>query len=201
MAVFNLKAIWFLNWIYRRKRYSARLTHTNNKIKYSAAFVIFPRQSEILVLTTPVLQKLYWDAVLLCLMFFCVLLPLETEISPREKEDLELLERALEKAFCVRTGAGHPAKEPNKQSAPPKDPRTSAVPPREGRQTLAAPSSKQTNRITSKYGRLDRKEQKKTGASVAVFAWTPVSRLPEDQMFPCTQRKLNVHMPAILDDF
>lgn len=130
-----------------------------------------------------------------------MLLPLETEISPREKEDLELLERALEKAFCVRTGAGHPAKEPNKQSAPPKDPRTSAVPPREGRQTLAAPSSKQTNIMTSKSGRLDRKEQKKTGASVAVFAWTAVSRLPEDQMFTCTQRKLNVNMPAILDDF
>lgn len=129
---------------------------------------------------------------------FCVLLPSKTEISPRDKEDLELLERALEKAFCVRTGTGHPAKETNKQSAPLKDPRTSAVPSKEGRQTSAAPSSKQTNRMTSKSGRLDRKEQKKTGASVAAFAWTPASRLPEDQMFTCTQRKLNVHMPAYL---
>lgn len=127
-----------------------------------------------------------------------MLLPSKTEISPRDKEDLELLERALEKAFCVRTGTGHPAKETNKQSAPLKDPRTSAVPSKEGRQTSAAPSSKQTNRMTSKSGRLDRKEQKKTGASVAAFAWTPASRLPEDQMFTCTQRKLNVHMPAYL---
>lgn len=105
-----------------------------------------------------------------------MLLPLKTEISSREKEDLEMLERALEKAFCVRTGAGHPAKEPSKQSTQLKDPRTSTLPPKEGRHTLAAPSSKQTNRMTSKSGKLDRKEQKTTGASVAAFAWTPVCR-------------------------
>lgn len=101
------------------------------------------------------------------------------EISPREKEDLELLERALEKAFCVRTGTGHPAKETNKQSAPLKDPRTSAVPPKEGRQTSAAPSSKQTNRMTSKSGRLDRKEQKKTAPTSLHHAARPGSHGPQ----------------------
>lgn len=110
-----------------------------------------------------------------------MLLPLKTEISPGEKEDLELLERALEKAFCVRTGTGHRAKGPHKPSATLRDPCNSAVPPKDGRQTPAAPSGKQVNRMTCKSGRPERKEQKKTGLSTL----TSVSRFSEDRMFTC----------------
>lgn len=88
-----------------------------------------------------------------------------TETSPGEREDLELLERALEKALWVRTGTGHLTKDPNKQSAPKKEPHTSGVPPKEGRQTSAASRGKQTTRSTSRSGRFDRKEQKNSGGA------------------------------------
>lgn len=133
------------------------------------------------LLTTLLLQWLDRDAVCVCSMFFHAASIKKTEISPGEKEDLELLERALEKAFCVRTGTGHPVKGPKKPSVTPKDPRTAAAPPKDVRQTSVAPSGKKVNRMTYKSGRLDRKEQEKTGLSTL----TSVSRFSDDRMFSC----------------
>lgn len=163
-------------WVFR---HTWRL-HPNDNIKHWWAFVIL----HLTFINTCWLFLCcngWTEMQCVCAQCSCTLLPLWTEISPGEKEDLELLERALEKAFCVRTGSGHQAKKPNKPSAPLKDPRASAVPPKEGRQTSAAPSGKQINRTTSKSGRLDKREQKKTGLSKL----TSVSRLSEDKMFTC----------------
>ncbi|XP_039679888.1 uncharacterized protein LOC120573994 isoform X2 [Perca fluviatilis] len=92
---------------------------------------------------------------------------IDTVTSPGEKEDMELLERALEKALRVRTGTGSSKKASKNQSAPRKEPGTTAVTSKEGRQAFAASKGNQTTtRSTSKSAGLDRKEPKKPGGIV-----------------------------------
>ncbi|KAM8844258.1 uncharacterized protein tedc2 isoform 1-T1 [Spinachia spinachia] len=82
-----------------------------------------------------------------------------TDSSPGEKEDIELLERALEKALRVRTGAGYSKKDSSKR------PCTTAVARAEG--ALAPAASKvdrSTSRPTSKSA--NPKEPKRPGTSV-----------------------------------
>ncbi|XP_074512735.1 tubulin epsilon and delta complex protein 2 [Sebastes fasciatus] len=59
----------------------------------------------------------------------------DTDTSPGEKEDMELLERALEKALRVRTGTGSSKEASNKQSVPRKELGSTAVTSKEGMQT------------------------------------------------------------------
>uniref|UniRef100_UPI0037E9C1B2 tubulin epsilon and delta complex protein 2 n=1 Tax=Semicossyphus pulcher TaxID=241346 RepID=UPI0037E9C1B2 len=94
-----------------------------------------------------------------------------TDTSPREKEDIELLEQALEKALQVRSGTGPSKKdsERSRLSAHLKEPGTTAVPFKEGMQTSAASKGNQTSiRSTSKSAGLDRKEHKKPGSTVSL---------------------------------
>ncbi|XP_022608353.1 uncharacterized protein C16orf59 homolog [Seriola dumerili] len=94
----------------------------------------------------------------------------DTNTLPGEKEDIELLERVLEKALWVRTGSGASKKDPdrNKQSGPRKEPGTSVVTSK-GVTQSSAPSkgSDLTIRSTSKSASLDRKEHKKPGSSLS----------------------------------
>ncbi|XP_076607748.1 uncharacterized protein tedc2 [Chaetodon auriga] len=91
-----------------------------------------------------------------------------TDTSPAEKEDIELLERALEKALRVRTGAAPSKKDSNKQSATQKEPGATGVSSKQGVQASAASKGIQTTtRSTSKSASLDRKEHKGPGASVS----------------------------------
>ncbi|KAA8585109.1 hypothetical protein FQN60_003803 [Etheostoma spectabile] len=92
---------------------------------------------------------------------------IDTVTSPGEKEDMELLERALEKALRVRTGTGSSKKASKKQSAPQKEPGTTAGSSKEGRQASAASKGNQTTtRSTSKSASLDRKQHRKPGGIV-----------------------------------
>lgn len=94
----------------------------------------------------------------------------DTDTSPGEKEDIELLERALEKALRIRTGTGVSKKDHdrNKKSAPQKEPATTVVEFKEGMQASAASKANQTTkRSTSKSAGIDKKEHKKPGASVS----------------------------------
>ncbi|XP_044036199.1 tubulin epsilon and delta complex protein 2 isoform X3 [Siniperca chuatsi] len=93
----------------------------------------------------------------------------DTDTSPGEKEDMELLERALEKALRVRTGTGPSKKDcdRSKQSAYRKEPGTTVVTSKEGMQASAASKGNQTTtRSTSKSASLDRKEHKKPAGIV-----------------------------------
>ncbi|XP_019113573.2 tubulin epsilon and delta complex protein 2 isoform X2 [Larimichthys crocea] len=84
----------------------------------------------------------------------------DTDVSPGEKEDIELLEQALEKALWVRTGTGPSKKGSNKQCAPRKETK-------EGMQAFAASKGNQTTtRSTSKSASLARKEQKRPAGIV-----------------------------------
>nr|XP_040046520.1 uncharacterized protein LOC120827580 [Gasterosteus aculeatus aculeatus] len=88
-----------------------------------------------------------------------------TDTSPGEKEDIELLERALEKALRVRSGTGHSKKDPSKQSPPLKEPCPAAVACTEGTPASAAPKvNRPASRSTSKSA--NPKEPKKPGTSV-----------------------------------
>ncbi|XP_041813561.1 uncharacterized protein LOC121621234 isoform X2 [Chelmon rostratus] len=92
----------------------------------------------------------------------------DTDTSPAEKEDIDLLERALEKALQVRTGAAPSRKDSNKQSAPQKEPGTTVVTSKQGAKASAASKGIQTTtRSMSKSAILDRKEHKGPGASVS----------------------------------
>ncbi|KAM7371980.1 hypothetical protein PAMP_009180 [Pampus punctatissimus] len=86
-----------------------------------------------------------------------------TNTSPGEKEDIELLERALEKALRVRTGTGPSKKDAdiNKQSVPGKEPAASVA-----TSKAAFKGNKTTIRLTSKSASLDRKEHRKSGTTV-----------------------------------
>nr|XP_019957325.1 PREDICTED: uncharacterized protein LOC109638675 [Paralichthys olivaceus] len=90
----------------------------------------------------------------------------DTDTSPGEKEDIELLEQALEKALRIRTGSGASVKDPegHKQARPLKEPGNS----KDVAQSSAPFKGGQTTiRSTSKSVRLDRKDQKKPGSSVS----------------------------------
>ncbi|XP_068605736.1 tubulin epsilon and delta complex protein 2 [Brachionichthys hirsutus] len=89
-----------------------------------------------------------------------------TDTSPGEKEDLELLERALEKALHVRTGQRPSKTDPNKQPAPPKEPGTS----KDRIQASASKGKQNTSRLTSKSVRIDRKGHKKGAGASATSA-------------------------------
>lgn len=90
-----------------------------------------------------------------------MLLSSDTDVSPGEKEDIELLEQALEKALWVRTGTGPSKKDSNKQCAPRKETK-------EGMQAFAVSKGNQTTtRSTSKSASLARKEHKRPGTSVS----------------------------------
>lgn len=96
-----------------------------------------------------------------------MLLSSDTVTSHVEKEEIELLERALEKALRVRTGTVSSKKDSNKQSACRKASSTSAVTSKEGMQASPAPKGNQkTARSTSKSASLDRKNHRKPGTLV-----------------------------------
>ncbi|KAJ4932609.1 hypothetical protein JOQ06_011027 [Pogonophryne albipinna] len=91
----------------------------------------------------------------------------DTVTSPMEKEEMELLERALEKALRVRTGTVSSKKDSNKQSACRKASSASAVTSKEGMQASTAPKGNQkTARSTSKSASLDRKDHRKPAGIV-----------------------------------
>lgn len=92
-----------------------------------------------------------------------MLLSSDTDASLGEKEDIELLEQALEKALHVRTGT-RPKKAPSKQSAPQKEMSTAA---KEGGRAPAASKGKQTTRRTFKSTGFDRKHHTRPGTSVS----------------------------------
>ncbi|XP_031733612.1 tubulin epsilon and delta complex protein 2 isoform X2 [Anarrhichthys ocellatus] len=68
----------------------------------------------------------------------------DTDSSPGEKEDMEMLERALEKALRVRTGTGCSKKTLSKQYS------TTAVACKEGTQASASKGNQSTSRSASK---------------------------------------------------
>lgn len=96
-----------------------------------------------------------------------MLLSSHTDASPGEKEDIELLEQALEKALRVRTGTGPSKKASNKQSAPRKETHTTVVAPKEGMRASAASKGNRSTRSTSKSASFDRKERISPGTSVS----------------------------------
>ncbi|XP_059205026.1 uncharacterized protein LOC131984152 isoform X2 [Centropristis striata] len=88
----------------------------------------------------------------------------DTDTSPREKEDMELLERALDKALRVRTGT---ESSKNRQTAPGKGPGTTAVTSKTATQASeASKGNTATARLTSKSAGLEKKEHKKSGGIV-----------------------------------
>lgn len=92
----------------------------------------------------------------------CLLCP-DTDTSPGEREDIELLERALEKALWVRTGIGPLKKDADrsKQSVPGKKPATTVT-----TSKAALKGNQTTTRSTFKSASLDRKEHRRPGTSV-----------------------------------
>ncbi|XP_073350789.1 tubulin epsilon and delta complex protein 2 [Pagrus major] len=83
----------------------------------------------------------------------------DTDTAPVEKEDIELLERALEKALQVRTGTGPSKTDSKKQSAHRrKEPGPTVLTSKEGTQASAASKGSQTTtRLTSNSASLYRK--------------------------------------------
>lgn len=93
----------------------------------------------------------------------------DTRTSVAEMEDIELLERALEKALQVRTGSATSKKDPgrNKQPGLRKEAGTATVTSKDVTQSSAASKGSQTTiRSTSKSASLNRKQHKKPGSSV-----------------------------------
>lgn len=88
-----------------------------------------------------------------------MLLSSDTDASAGEKEDMELLERALEKALRVRTGAG-PSKKDSKKT------HTAGVKPKEGMQASAASKGNQTTASTFTSAGFHRKEHISRGMSL-----------------------------------
>lgn len=121
-----------------------------------------------------------------------------TDTSPGEKEDIELLERALEKALRVRTGTRPSKKDSNKQSAPQKEPGTTAVAPKEGMQASAASKGNQTtSRSISKSARLDRKEHKKPGTLVSsTLGLKPAASYNPEQSTTTINRSIGQNCPV-----
>lgn len=94
----------------------------------------------------------------------------DTDTSPGEREDIELLERALEKALRVRAGTAPSKKESHrtKASAPQKEAGTTNGTSKEGMQAcVALKGNHSTTKSTSKSASLDRKEHRKACASVS----------------------------------
>ncbi|XP_068434791.1 tubulin epsilon and delta complex protein 2 isoform X2 [Clinocottus analis] len=88
---------------------------------------------------------------------------IDTDTSPGEKEDMELLERALEKAFRVRAGTGYSKKASSKQSPPQKEPGTTAVACKGMQASAASKGNQSTSRSRSKSA--TSKEHKRPGPS------------------------------------
>ncbi|XP_047199839.1 uncharacterized protein LOC118123447 [Hippoglossus stenolepis] len=82
----------------------------------------------------------------------------DTDTAPGEKEDIELLEQALEKALRIRSGASVKDPDGNKPARPLKDVAESSASFTGGRTTV---------RSSSKLASLDRKEHRKPGSSVS----------------------------------
>lgn len=95
-----------------------------------------------------------------------MLLSSDTDASPGEKEDMELLERALEKALRVRTGTGPSKKDSKKQSAPQKETHTAGVKAKEGMQASAASKGNQTTASTFTSASFHRKKHISHGMSL-----------------------------------
>lgn len=87
----------------------------------------------------------------------CVLHSADTDASPGEKEDIELLERALEKALRVRTGGGPSKKAPKEASQ--KKTHATVVTIKEGMQASAASKVNQSSRSTSNSSSIGRTER------------------------------------------
>lgn len=86
----------------------------------------------------------------------CALHPADTDASPGENEDIELIERALEKALQVRTGSGPSKKKPKEASQ--KKTHTPVVTSKEGTQSSGASKVKQSSRSTSNFSSIGRTE-------------------------------------------
>ncbi|CAJ1075055.1 LOW QUALITY PROTEIN: uncharacterized protein LOC117832809 [Xyrichtys novacula] len=87
----------------------------------------------------------------------------DTDASSGEREDIELLERALEKALRVRTGTLPSKKDPDRIQVPThlREPATSVVTCKDRKQTPAVSKVNPTSRLSAKSASLDRKELKK----------------------------------------
>lgn len=98
----------------------------------------------------------------------CLILSPDTNISTGEKEDIELLERALEKALQVRSASEVSEKCPNrnKRPGPRKEPGATSVPVKDVTQCSAPCKGSQTTvKSTSKYASRDRELHKKPRSS------------------------------------
>ncbi|XP_041634218.1 uncharacterized protein LOC121503742 [Cheilinus undulatus] len=118
----------------------------------------------------------------------------DTDTSPGEKEDIELLERALKKALQVRTGTDPSKKDSdrNKLPAHSKELSTAAVKSKEARQTSAASKGNHSSiRSTSKSASLDRKEYKTPGTSSAAYSSKEVKKLQQHVSKSATFRSKN----------
>lgn len=118
----------------------------------------------------------------------------DTDTSPGEKEDIELLERALEKALQVRTGTDPSKKDSDRNRLPAhsKELSTAAVKSKEARQTSAASKGNHSSvRSTSKSASLDRKDYKTPGRSLAAYSSKEVKKLPQHVSKSATFRSKN----------
>ncbi|XP_029364720.1 uncharacterized protein tedc2 isoform X2 [Echeneis naucrates] len=94
----------------------------------------------------------------------------DTSTSQGEREDIELLEQALEKALWVRTGSQTSRKDPdrNKKSGLRKETGTFDITSKDASQPSAPSKGNQvTNRSTCNSANINRKEHKKTESSVS----------------------------------
>ncbi|KAF7665493.1 hypothetical protein LDENG_00140800 [Lucifuga dentata] len=90
----------------------------------------------------------------------------DIDISPGEKEEIELLERALEKALRIRTGIEPSKKNPDRHQQSLKEPGGTDVKPKKVTQASAVFKGNQvTIKSNSKATCLNRKEHKKPGMS------------------------------------
>lgn len=94
-----------------------------------------------------------------------MLLSLDTDASPGEREDIELLERALEKALQVRTGTGTSKKDSKTRSAYQRETHTAVVTHKDGMLASAACKVNQGTRQTSISVALNKKEQGMSASS------------------------------------
>ncbi|XP_029912925.1 uncharacterized protein tedc2 [Myripristis murdjan] len=88
----------------------------------------------------------------------------DSDIPPGEKEEIELLEQALEKALWIRTGTGLSKRKPDRNgpTQPHNEPGGAVVRPKEGTQAKVASKGNQTTiRSTFKSTSIDKKEPQK----------------------------------------
>lgn len=122
----------------------------------------------------------------------------DTDISPGEKEDMELLERALEKALRVRTGTGYSKKASLKQSPSQKKPGTTAVACKGMQVSAAFKGNQSTSRSTSKSA--TSKEHKRSAPSApSTLGSEPSANHDPGQCQTTINRKITQKCPLSSD--